>query len=123
MKKNNFKTFLKTASLLVILSSSFSQAKQYSSDKINGFKLSICSDKECIKLNSDKATKSKLAEGYAFSKVEFSTTNQHSHRKTQFTSLDVYYDLEINKILFRDIKNMKFKEAIYDFDKSELIKL
>lgn len=95
----------------------------FAGDKINGFKLSTCSDHNCIKLVSEKATISKIANGYAFANAHFLVSDLNQKPILEFKALDVYYDLAGKRILFRDIQNMKYQQAYYDFNTNQLTEL
>lgn len=95
----------------------------FAGDKIHGFKLSTCSTVNCIKLISQKATSSRIADGYAFSGAHFSVSDLNHKTILEFNALDVYYDLAGKRILFRDVQNMKFQQAYYDFNTNELTEL
>jgi hypothetical protein len=90
---------------------------------IKGFKLNSCDNGQCVSLLADKAYIGRIIkDGYAFETVKFDLKMQNNEQ-ISFESSDVYYDLITKRILFRDVKDMNFKQAIYDFNEGKLVQL
>lgn len=90
---------------------------------IKGFKLNSCDNDQCISMLADKAYVGRLVkDGYAFDNVKFDLKMQNNEQ-ISFESSDVYYDLITRRILFREVKGMSFKQAIYDFNAGKLVQL
>ena len=98
-------------------------ASSFDFNGIKGFKLNSCDKGQCVSLLADKAYIGRLVkDGYAFDTVKFDL-KMKNNEKISFESSDVYYDLITRIILFREVKDMKFKQAIYDFNEGKLVKL
>jgi len=99
-----------------------------SSTKLNGikgFKLNSCKNEKCIFITSKKAYFGHYANNnYAFDKVKFQMKEKNTNKEMiSFEAKDVYLDFVIKRVLFRDVQDMKFKQAIYNFEEGRLIKL
>lgn len=121
---SNFK-FLKTTGLIFLTQLLLISVKASNPDfnGIKGFKLKSCSDNQCISVRSEIAYVGHfLKNGYAFDLVQFNLKVNNSDI-ISFESNDVFYDMITQRILFRDVKSMIFKQAVYDFNEGSLLKL
>ena len=89
-------------------------------EKLN---LTSCVQNNCIEIKADKATQGLITGGISAKNGAITIQNIESKKSIAKFSGAIYYDANQGKIYFTDITNSKFKEAYFDQQTGEFIKM